>query len=217
MIRIHREGYRIVLIASIILLLLISGGFLLPGWYSKIVLIPVIAVYILIVRFFRIPKRKIEQENGYVIAPADGKVVAIEEVFQDEYFHDKRKVISIFMSIYNVHINWFPVQGELSYYKYHPGKYLVARHPKSSVLNERTTVVIRQDKNEILTRQIAGYVARRIICYAKEGARVHQGSELGFIRFGSRLDLYLPLSSEILVKIGDKTTGGVSLISKLPE
>lgn len=216
MIRLHHEGIRIATIAtlasivSIVIISLVSPLYLfLPA--TALVCI----VLILIFRFFRIPKRQYVLNDSAIIAPADGTIVAIEDVKELEYFNDKRKLVSIFMSIHNVHINWFPISGMIKYFKYHPGKYLIARHPKSSELNERTSVVIANAKTEILIRQIAGYVARRIICYAPEGKEAQQSHELGFIRFGSRVDLYLPPDTHIDLKIGDKTIGGVTEIAQL--
>ena len=216
MIRIHREGVTIVTITTLfIIMVAIVSSYL----FKLALFIPILVflgiIVVLLFRFFRIPKRKMRLERGAVIAPADGKVVAVEKVREDEYFHEDRMLVSIFMSIHNVHINWFPIGGEITYFKYHPGRYLVARHPKSSELNERTSIVISNEQSEILVRQIAGYVARRIICYANTGARVEQSSEFGFIRFGSRLDVYLPLDAEIAVKKGDITTGGITSIALL--
>ena len=166
-------------------------------------------------RFFRDPKRQFILNKDAIIAPADGKIVAIEEVIETEYFKEKRKLVSIFMSIHNVHINWFPISGTIKYFKYHPGKYLLAIHPKSSELNERTSIVIENSGYEILVRQIADFVARRIVCYARETGDAKQSHELGFIRFGSRVDVFLPAETHINVKIGDKTIGGVTEIAQL--
>lgn len=211
MIRLHHEGIQIVTIASLAFIIIVSLiSLILPLGFFLPLTACLIVVLILIFRFFRIPKRQYVLNDDAIIAPADGKVVAIEEVKESEYFKDTRKVVSIFMSIHNVHINWFPISGTIKYFKYHPGKYLLARHPKSSELNERTTIVISNPRTEILVRQIAGYVARRIICYAPEGKQASQSNELGFIRFGSRVDIYLPHEALIDVKIGDKTIGGVT-------
>lgn len=169
----------------------------------------------LIVHFFRVPHRNANSGEDLVIAPADGKVVVIEEVEETEYFNEKRIQVSIFMSPLNVHVNYYPVEGETAYYKYHPGKYLVAWHPKSSTDNERTTVVLKKKNGvEVLFRQIAGAVARRIVCYAKEGEVVSQNQEVGFIKFGSRIDLLLPLDSEVLVELGDKVQGQITTIAR---
>jgi len=168
------------------------------------------------VQFFRIPTRLLTTGEGQVIAPADGKIVVIEETQESEYFKDRRRQVSIFMSPLNVHVNRNPVSGIVRYFKYFPGKYLVAWHPKSSTDNERTTVVIQlANGTEVLVRQIAGAVARRIIWYVKEGQSVHQGEEFGFIKFGSRVDIFLPLDAQINVKIGDLTKGGVTVLAEL--
>ncbi len=173
-------------------------------------------VFILVVQFFRIPTRLLTTGELQVIAPADGKVVVIEETTENEYFQDRRRQISIFMSPLNVHVNRNPVSGIVRYFKYFPGKYLVAWHPKSSTENERTTVVIQLTNGaEVLLRQIAGAVARRIIWYVKEGQPVKQGEELGFIKFGSRVDVFLPLDAQVNVKIGDVMKGGVTVIAEL--
>lgn len=174
------------------------------------------AVLVFILRFFRNPGRTGSYKPGEVYSPADGKVVVVEETTEDEYFKDKRIQVSIFMSVWNVHINWFPLNGVLSYYKYHPGKFLLARHPKSSTLNERNTLVVRNDSGtEILIRQIAGIVARRIISYAKTGKTVAAGDEMGFIRFGSRVDVFFPTGTKIHVQAGQKVRGLKSLLADL--
>jgi phosphatidylserine decarboxylase len=188
--------------------------YFLPPWLFIMVLISLASILVLLFRFFRVPRRRLRVERGAVLAPADGKVVTIEKVREDEYFNDERILVSIFMSIHNVHINWFPIGGKIEYFKYHPGKYLVARHPKSSTLNERTTVVISNEQTEIMVRQIAGYVARRIISYTTPGRTAEQSSEMGFIRFGSRLDVYLPVDAKITVSQGDTTRGGVDVIAR---
>ncbi len=216
MIRIHREGTLIITVSFLIAAMaLFTGSYFLPGWLFIILLVAISIIMTLMVRFFRIPKRKFVTDKNAIIAPADGTVVAIEKVYEEEYFKEERLLISIFMSIHNVHINWYPISGELKYFKYHPGKYLLARHPKSSSLNERTSIVIGNGRMEILVRQIAGYVARRIISYASGKKQVQQSEEMGFIRFGSRLDVYLPLNSKISVSLGDKTVGGASVIARL--
>jgi phosphatidylserine decarboxylase len=166
--------------------------------------------------FFRNPKRDPEFAAGRIYAPADGSIVAIETTEEQEYFKDQRIQVSIFMSVWDVHINWFPIEGTLSFYRYHPGKYLVARHPKSSILNERNTVVIKTGQGEeILLRQIAGTVARRIISYARQDLKVSAGDELGFIRFGSRVDVFLPPDSKILVEVGQKVRGLQTILAEL--
>ena len=174
-------------------------------------------VLVLTVRFFRVPIwRKTTVEADAVISPADGVIAANEVVMEDEYFHDKRRQLSIFMSIYNVHINFFPFDGEVTYYKYHPGKFLVAFNPKSSSDNEHNTIVLKDAKGrEILVRQIAGFVARRIVCDLKPGDKAVAGEELGMIRFGSRVDVFLPLDAEISMKIGEKTIGKETVLARL--
>jgi phosphatidylserine decarboxylase len=218
MIRIHREGTWTILYSGLIAaIVVVAGSHLLKLPLFIIVLSVVIVLTVLIFRFFRVPKRLLLNNPHAALAPADGKVVAIEKVFETEIFNEERLLVSIFMSIHNVHINWFPVAGRISYFKYHPGKYLVARHPKSSELNERTTVLIENDTHKILVRQIAGFVARRIVCYANPGKIVKQSEEMGFIKFGSRVDIYLPADAEIKVKMKQKTVGGVTLIARLKE
>jgi len=173
-------------------------------------------VCLFIISFFRNPKRLIPIGDNHILASADGKVVVIEEVEEIEYFKDKRLQVSIFMSPANVHVNRSPIDGEVKYFKYHPGKYLVAWHPKSSTENERTTCVVKHENGtEILFRQIAGALAKRICWYVKEGDAVTQGQEFGFIKFGSRIDIYLPLDAEICVNIGDKPVGSETVIAKL--
>ncbi len=216
---IHKEGRKIValfffslLVINLLVYFLISKHFLVTWCLG----IASILFFLFIVRFFRKPNRKIRVEDGVIYAPADGKVLVIEETEEEEYFKDKRIQVSIFMSVWNVHINWFPITGLIKFYKYHPGQFLMARVPKSSTLNERTTVVLEdKDKKEILVRQIAGIVARRIICYAKEGNQVNQNSEMGFIRFGSRVDVFLPLDAKVEVKLGDKTKGTGTILARL--
>ena len=216
MIRIHREGIIIVSVISLMIAMtVVVTSYFFPPWLYIISLLFLTAILVLLFRFFRIPRRIMKIERGAVMAPADGKVVAIEKVRENEYFNDDRILVSIFMSIHNVHINWFPIAGKIEYFKYHPGKYLLARHLKSSDLNERTSVVISNEQTEILVRQIAGYVARRIISYTTPGKTVEQSSEMGFIRFGSRLDVYLPVDATITVSLGDTTTGGVDAIARL--
>lgn len=173
-------------------------------------------LFLLVLQFFRNPIFKIVQNDKQVLAPADGKVVVIEETEETEYLKERRKQISIFMSPVNVHVNRMPVEGAISYYKYHPGKYLVAWHPKSSTENERTTVVAKmKNGTEILFRQIAGAVARRIRCYVSEGQKLDQGQEFGFIKFGSRVDVFLPMDAKITVKVGDVTKGGRTVLAEL--
>jgi phosphatidylserine decarboxylase len=216
---IHKEGRSIVAIAFFILLIinvlvyfLISRNVIVTWTLG----IPSFLIFLFVVRFFRKPTRPLITDNNTVYAPADGTVLVIEETEEPEYFKDKRIQISVFMSVWNIHINWYPLKGIIKYFKYHPGEFLMARVPKSSTLNERTSVVIEDEKKrQILVRQIAGIVARRIISYAKETKSVEQNSELGFIRFGSRVDVFLPLDADIQVKLGDKTKGTQTIIATL--
>ena len=174
-----------------------------------------IPVFLLVVWFFRNPARPVVPDETAIVCPADGKVVVIEKTLENEYFKDERWQVSVFMSPLDVHVNRYPVSGQVTYFRYHAGKYLVAWHPKSSELNERATVVLKNaDGREILVRQIAGAVARRIVPYAKEGARVSQGDELGFIKFGSRVDIFLPLDAEIKVSLNQKVKGNVDVIAR---
>jgi phosphatidylserine decarboxylase len=216
---IHKEGYKILVVGFIILLILnIIAGIIwsdnsLVKW---IFLLSSLLLFIFILFFFRLPARNIEPDPGLIYAPADGKVVVIEETVEEEYFKDSRLQISIFMSPFNMHSNRYPVSGHVKYVNYHPGNYMVAWHPKSSELNERSTIVIETDKGtEILVRQIAGAVARRIVTYAKEGQRVTQGDELGFIKFGSRVDIFLPLGTEVEVPILQQVKANKSIIAKI--
>ncbi len=175
-----------------------------------------IVLYLIVLQFFRNPIFSVSTNDKMVLAPADGKVVVIEETEETEYLKERRKQISIFMSPVNVHVNRMPAAGTISYFKYHPGKYLVAWHPKSSTENERTTVVVKTSGGvEILFRQVAGALARRIKWYISEGQKLEQGQEFGFIKFGSRVDLYLPLNAKIVVKPGDITKGGRTIIAEL--
>lgn len=181
-----------------------------------LLLIVSLFLFVIVVQFFRKPTRTTVKNPKHVIAPADGKVVVIEEVVETEYFKGQRRQVSIFMSPLNVHINFNPISGIVTYAKYHAGKYLVAWHPKSSTENERTTIVVKHHNGtEVLFRQIAGALARRICWYVKEGQAVEQGSEFGFIKFGSRIDIFLPLDAKILVNIDDKPVGGETVIAEL--
>lgn len=216
MMRIHRQGYTILAtIGSLLLVILMLIKFLAPVVFFFFLRLAV-GFYILVLQFFRNPVRIIPHpDDTLVYAPADGKVVVIEEAEEPEYFQGRRLQVSIFMSPLNVHVNRNPISGKVQYYQYHPGKYLVAWHPKSSTENERTTVVIRNGEVEILIRQIAGAVARRIHNYLQVGQQVEQGSEMGFITFGSRVDLFLPLDAEMKVQIGDIVKGNLSVIAAL--
>jgi phosphatidylserine decarboxylase len=213
---IHKEGLLMILGTAIISTVI--GGIVfsyLPSLFPYIGIL-LIGIFILIVQFFRNPRRTIEVvDNNLVYAPADGKVVVIEEALESEYFKDKRLQVSIFMDPLNVHVNRNPISGIVKYFKYHEGKYLVAWHPKSSTENERTTVVIRDNEREILLRQIAGALARRIKVYVKEGDVVTQGEDFGFIKFGSRVDLFLPLNTQVEVKLEEKVVGNKTVIAKL--
>ena len=214
----HKEGSKIIFISLVISvgLIFLADVFLKDSfWLLKIIQISVLAFLFLILQFFRNPTRIADNSDNHILAPVDGKVVVIEEVFEPEYFKDKRLMVSIFMSPINVHVTRYALNGVVKYSKYHPGKYLVAWHPKASEENERTTVVINNRVyGEVMYRQIAGALARRIINYAEEGMRVVQGKDAGFIKFGSRVDLYLPLGTEVIVKIGDKAIGNKTVICK---
>ncbi|MDD3108484.1 MAG: phosphatidylserine decarboxylase family protein [Alistipes sp.] len=214
--KIHKEGRAIILWA-----LLIAGALsaisalVLPAPGAWILSSIAFAVALFTLIFFRVPHRVLQQEEGVVFAPADGTVVALEEVRENEYFQDQRIVVSIFMSIWNVHINWFPVSGEVDYFRHHHGRFLVAWHPKSSEDNERTTTVVDMGTEKILFRQIAGMVARRIVSYARVGHTAKQNTQCGFIKFGSRVDLFLPVDAQIHVKLGDKVVGTQTRIAHL--
>ncbi len=201
---------------------LLTGGYLLIDRFisdaliSKILMILLLILFVLILQFFRNPKRSTPKNAKHIIAPVDGKVVVIEEVEEPEYFKDKRRQISIFMSPINVHVTRYPIGGKIAFSKYHPGKYLVAWHPKSSEENERTTVVVANDSTgDILYRQIAGALARRIVNYAKEGESVEQGSDAGFIKFGSRVDIFLPLHMKVHVNLNQKVKGGITVLADI--
>lgn len=215
---IHKEGYAILVITLLILgVLNIIAHYIWPEnrMAQNIGYIVSGFFFLLILQFFRSPDRPLEPNENLIISPADGKVVVIEEVEEPEYFKGKRIQISIFMSPLNVHVNWYPISGEIKYLKYHPGEYLVAWHPKSSTLNERTSIVIKNEGGrEILVRQIAGAVARRIVYYGAENQKVIQGEQMGFIKFGSRLDVYLPLDAEVLVKLEEAVKGSSTAIAK---
>ncbi len=222
MFRIHKEGVR----PLFFILLALTAINVIVDWLipdnlsliSNILLAASIIFYGLVLQFFRNPDRHLQADDNQVIAPADGKVVYIEEVNEEEYFKGKRKQVSIFMSPLNVHVNRYPTAGKVTYAKHHNGKYLVAWHPKASTLNERTTVVVQNNQlGEVMYRQIAGAVARRIIMYAKPNMMVKQGADSGFIKFGSRVDIFLPVDMPIHVKIDDIVRGGETVIAALPE
>lgn len=212
----HKEGAKIILIATTltVAILLLSDQFISVYWIQKTVQILTLGFLILILQFFRNPVRNVAINDNHIIAPVDGKVVVIEEVFESEYFKDKRMQVSIFMSPINVHVTRYAANGKINFSKYHPGKYLVAWHPKASTENERTTVVIETKVfGEILYRQIAGALARRIVNYAEEGMQVVQGEDAGFIKFGSRVDLFLPLGTTINVQLNQTAVGGETIIA----
>ena len=212
----HKEGHKIILItfSLIVILILLLDYFSIE--YKMHIQLFLIGQLIIILQFFRNPKRITSFGNNHVVSPVDGKVVVIEEVYEPEYFKDMRIQVSIFMSPINVHVTRYPVSGEVLFSKYHPGEYLVAWHPKSSTENERTTIVVKNESSvEVLYRQIAGALARRIVNYAKTTSTVQQGEDAGFIKFGSRVDLFLPLNTKINVKINQKVKGAEDIIAVL--
>jgi phosphatidylserine decarboxylase len=216
--KIHKEGFGTILISTVVVaviilltVLLVMPRYPILGW---IIAVGVCGLLIFILSFFRIPSRTYTEGEDIIVAPCDGTVVVIEEVEPDEYFKDRRLQVSIFMSPLNVHVNRNPVSGEVLYSQYHPGKYLVAWHPKSSTENERHSVVYRQHGKEMLVKQIAGALAKRIVNYLKPGDKVLQGGEMGFIKFGSRVDLLLPVDASIEVKINQKVKGGVTVLGR---
>lgn len=217
--KIHREGYStlslvlsVLIILNIVLFYFVFEIFILRA----ICIFASLLIFTFFLQFFRRPIRASETAENQVLCPADGEVVVIEETEEPEYFKDKRLQVSIFMSPFNVHANWYPVNGKVNYVKYHPGKFLVAWHPKSSTDNERSTIVV-EDANgtEILIRQIAGAVARRIVTYSKEGDKAEKNQELGFIKFGSRVDVFLPIGTKVNVKLKDKVTGNRTILAEL--
>ncbi len=213
----HKEGYTIIIISMIILVLLVflTDAFIDIEWLRKLIMIISALFYVLILQFFRNPKRNTIENIHQIIAPADGKIVVIEEVVEKEFFKDKRRQISIFMSPLNVHVTRYPLSGKIIFSKYHPGKYLVAWHPKSSEENERTTIVVENNiVGKIMYRQIAGAIARRIVNYATENEKVVQGTDAGFIKFGSRIDIFLPLDMKVNVSLNDKSIGGETVIAE---
>ncbi|MCF6349681.1 MAG: phosphatidylserine decarboxylase family protein [Flavobacteriaceae bacterium] len=214
----HKEGFTIILITAV---LTVTGVFLTDKfssniWLNKLIMLTLIVLLILVLQFFRNPKRKTILNANQIIAPVDGKIVVIEEVVESEYFKDKRRQISIFMSPINVHVTRYPISGKVNFSKYHSGKYLVAWHPKSSTENERTTIVIENNTvGEILYRQIAGALARRIVNYAKKGEEIKQGTDAGFIKFGSRVDVFVPLHMKIKVNLNEIAKGGETVIAEI--
>ena len=212
----HKEGTQSILLGTIFtaVVLLLSDNFINTNWLKMAVQIAVLLLLIIILQFFRNPKRTAIINENHIIAPVDGKVVVIEEVFESEYFKDKRLQISIFMSPINVHVTRYGLSGIVKFSRYHPGKFLVAWHPKASEENERTTIVIENKTfGEVLYRQIAGALARRIVNYAEEGMQVIQGTDAGFIKFGSRVDIFLPLGTPVNVVLNQKAIGGKTIIA----
>ncbi|MGB0837450.1 MAG: phosphatidylserine decarboxylase family protein [Flavobacteriaceae bacterium] len=214
----HKEGHKIIAISSLIAVaaILLSDHFISILWLNKLVQLTALVLLVLILQFFRNPKRKAILNDANICSPVDGKVVVIEEVYEGEYFKDKRLQVSIFMSPLNVHVTRYPLSGIVKYSKYHPGKYLVAWHPKSSTENERTTVVLENNIfGEVLYRQIAGAMAKRIVNYAKKDMVVVQGTDAGFIKFGSRVDLFLPLDAKVEVELNQKVKGAQDIIATI--
>ena len=212
----HKEGFKIIIVTFLLtsLISIFSEYYIESYILRKPIQITSLFILILILQFFRNPKRKTKLDKNHIIAPADGKIVIIKEVLEEEYFKEKKLQVSIFMSPLNVHVTRYPISGKVVFSKYHPGKYLVAWHPKSSILNERTSIVVKNDSvGEILYRQIAGALARRIVNYAKKDLNVVQGEDAGFIKFGSRIDLFLPVKSNVNVSIGQKVKGGITVIT----
>ena len=215
----HREGYGLIALAVAVGATMVGIPMWLgaPKWVVQLMGVLAMVDIVLVAQFFRIPKRVPVASEGQILCPSDGKVVVIEEVDEPEVFGDKRIQVSIFMSPLNVHAQWAPMAGEVTHANYHPGKYLVAWHPKSSTENERTTLVIKGDRGPVLFRQIAGAVARRIRWYIKPGQRVELGEEVGFIKFGSRIDVFLPLGSKVHVGLEEKVKGRETVLATLPE
>ena len=214
----HREGHKIILatLVFVVVSVLVIDNFIEISWLQTILQIVLLVFLLLILQFFRNPKRTTILNDNSVVSPVDGKVVVIEEVLENEYFKDKRIQVSVFMSPLNVHVTRHPIGGNILFSKYHPGKYLVAWHPKASEENERTTVVVENKTfGKVLYRQIAGAMARRIVNYAKQNDKITQGQDSGFIKFGSRVDLFLPLDATINVKLNQKVRGGEIIIAQL--
>jgi phosphatidylserine decarboxylase len=216
---IHKEGYKSILISTIVFAVINLASFYFISfhyaWLSWLIFVATLGLLLFMISFFRVPNRPLTKSVNEIVSPADGKVVVIEEIIDEEYFKDKRLQISVFMSPANVHQNRNPVSGEVVYSQYHKGKYLVAWNPKSSTENERHSVVIRHEKGEILVKQIAGALAKRIINYLRVGEKVEQSAEMGFIKFGSRVDILLPVGATINVKLNENVKGGVTVLAKL--
>jgi len=215
--RVHKEGFLVIVVAFLIWLALnIIIGMTGELYFRCFTFLASTPVLVVVIRFFRHPRRTIELKPNSVLSPADGQIVAIEETIESEYFGDRRLQVSVFMSVYNVHVNWVPVPGVVKYFKHHNGRFMAAYLPKSSTDNERATTVIQmEDGTEILARQIAGAVAKRIITYSKVNTVVTQKNELGFIRFGSRVDLFLPIGTKVFVELGQLVTGSQTVIADL--
>ena len=214
----HKEGHKIILATLVIVvaIFLISDSYIDLPWLVKLIQLTLLVLLVLILQFFRNPKRDTTLNDKQVIAPVDGKVVVIEEVFEKEYFNEKRLQVSVFMSPINVHVTRYPISGKILFSRYHPGKYLVAWHPKASEENERTTIVVENKTyGKVLYRQIAGALAKRIVNYATEENMAIQGEDAGFIKFGSRVDLFLPLGTNIKVKLNQKVRGGETIIAEM--
>ncbi len=212
----HKEGYKIILITLVlaIAMSLAADFYIVNNYLRSTIMLLAIIMLVLVLQFFRNPKRTINTSQDHVLSPVDGKVVVIEEVFEKEFFNEKRLQVSVFMSPINVHVTRYPVAGKVVFSKYHPGKFLVAWHPKSSEENERTTVVVNSKNfGDVLHRQIAGALARRIVNYAEKGQQVTQGSDSGFIKFGSRVDVFLPIGTKLDVKLNDVVKGGTSILA----
>ena len=214
----HKEGYKIILITLVLVIAmsLAADYFIVNNYLRSTIMLLTIVMLVLVLQFFRNPKRNINTSEDHVVSPVDGKVVVIEEVFEKEFFNEKRLQVSVFMSPINVHVTRYPVAGQVVFSKYHPGKFLVAWHPKSSEENERTTVVVNSKNfGDVLHRQIAGALARRIVNYAEKGQQVTQGSDSGFIKFGSRVDVFLPIGTKLDVKLNDVVKGGSSILASI--
>ncbi len=212
--KIAKEGNKIILICGVTFGVIIGGLF----FFKLLTLAYIVSIFLFlkwcfILRFFRLPKRELLQDDKTIYSPADGTIVAVERVYEGEYFKEERLQVSIFMSVWNVHANWYPIGGKVKYFRHHHGKFIVANHPKSSTENERTTTVVEGDNGEVLFRQVAGYVARRIVSYVCEGEKAVQNNRFGFIKFGSRIDLFLPLDCDVAVKLRDKVVGSQSVIA----
>ena len=212
--KLHKEGYKSIRNEIIILIILVYFSYISDKKIVDSLYAIMIFIFVITLNFFRIPKRTFDRKNDIIYSPCDGKVVVIEETLETEYYKDKRIQVSVFMSPLNIHNNLYPISGMVTYTKYHPGKFLVAWNPKASADNERSTVVVENNKISVLCRQIAGALARRIITYSKAKDSVNSADEIGFIKFGSRVDLFLPIGTKIDVVIGDKVIGGQSVIAK---